>query len=86
MERHTEGIADNMRKFKKWEGLRFVWLKVVPTDWSLFRGEAPRFSADFVHPLSSERPFKFPRHLVRALEINGIIAMSDKNIRSAVFN
>jgi hypothetical protein len=36
----------------------------------LFKGEAPRFSADFVHPLSSERPFKFPRHLVRALEIN----------------
>ncbi len=28
----------------------------------------------------------FPRHLVRALEINWILAMSDKNICSAVFN
>jgi hypothetical protein len=34
------------------------------------KGEELRFSADFFHPLSSERPFKFPRHLVRALEIN----------------
>ncbi len=46
---------------------------------------APRFSADFVHPLSSERLFKFPRHLVSALEINWIIATSDENICSAVF-
>jgi hypothetical protein len=47
-----------------------MWLKVVSTDRSLFKGEAPRFSADFVHPHLSERPFKFPRHLVQALEIN----------------
>jgi hypothetical protein len=65
---------------------RFVQLKVVSTDRSLFKIEAPRFSADFVHPLSSERPVNFPRHLVRALEINLIIATSDKNICSAVFN
>ncbi len=65
---------------------RFVWLKVVSTNRSVFKGEAPRFSADFVHPLSSQRPFKFPRHLKRALEISWIIAMSDKNIRSAIFN
>jgi hypothetical protein len=49
---------------------------VLSTDRSLFKGEAPRLSADFVHPLSSERPFKFLRHLIRAKEINWIIAMS----------
>ncbi len=59
---------------------------MVSTDMSLFKVEAPRFPADFVHPLSSERPFKFPRHLIGALEIIWIIATSDKNIRSAVFN
>ncbi len=57
---------------------------MVSTDRSLFKKEAPRFSADFVHPLSSERLFKFPRHLVRALEINWIIAPSNKNICSVV--
>ncbi len=61
-------------------------MKVVSTDRSLLREETPRFSADFVHPISSERPYKFPRHLEQALEINGILAMSDKNVRSAVFN
>jgi hypothetical protein len=35
---------------------KIVWLKVVSTDRSLFKGEAPRFSADFVHPFSSEMP------------------------------
>jgi hypothetical protein len=44
---------------------RFVWLKVVSIDRSLLKGEAPRFSADFVHLLSSERPFKFQRHLIQ---------------------
>ena len=39
-------------------------------------------SADFNHPLSYERPFKFPRHLVGPLEINNIIAMSAINIHS----
>jgi hypothetical protein len=34
----------------------FFWLKVVSTDRSLFQREAPIFSADFVHPLSSARP------------------------------
>ncbi len=63
----------------------YGWKWYQPIGLSL-GGEAPRFSADFVCPLSSERPFKFPRHLERALEINGIIAMSDKNIRSAIFN
>jgi hypothetical protein len=47
--------------------------------------EAPRFSAEFVHPLSCERPFKFPRHLVRPLGIDNIIAISDINIHSARF-
>jgi hypothetical protein len=46
----------------------FVWLNVVSTDRSLFKVEAP--TADFVRPLSSERPFKLLLHHVRALEIN----------------
>ncbi len=37
---------------------------MVSFDRSLLKGEAPRFSADFNHPLLYERPFKFPRHLV----------------------
>jgi hypothetical protein len=49
------------------------------------KGEAPRLSADFNHPLSYERPFKFPRHLVGLLEIDNIIAMSAINIHSAIF-
>jgi hypothetical protein len=36
--------------------------------------------------ISWDYPFKFPCHLILALEINGIIAMSDKNIHSAEFN
>jgi hypothetical protein len=31
---------------------KFVWLDVVSLNRSLIRGEAPRFSADFTHPLS----------------------------------
>jgi branched-subunit amino acid transport protein len=42
-------------------------------------------SADFNHPLSYERPFKFPRHLVGFLEIDSIVAMSAINIHSAIF-
>jgi hypothetical protein len=64
---------------------RFVWLKVVSFDRSLLKGKAPRLSADFNHPLSYERPFKFLRHLVGSLEINNKIAMSAINIHSAIF-
>jgi hypothetical protein len=64
---------------------RFLWLKVVSFDGSLLKGEAPRLSADFTHPLSYERPFKFPRHLVGPLEIDNIIAISAVNIHSAIF-
>jgi hypothetical protein len=46
---------------------------------------APRFSADFNYPLSYERPFKFPRHLVGPLGIDNKIAMSDLNILSTIF-
>jgi hypothetical protein len=49
------------------------------------KGEAPRLSADFNHPLSYERPFKFPRHLVGPLAIDNILAMSAINIHSAIF-
>jgi hypothetical protein len=42
-------------------------------------------SADFNHPLSYERPFKFQRHLVGPLGIDNIIAMSAVNIHSAIF-
>jgi hypothetical protein len=58
---------------------------VVSFDGVLLKEQAPRLSADFNHPLSYERPFKFPRHLVVPLEINKIIAMSDINIHSAIF-
>jgi hypothetical protein len=42
-------------------------------------------SAEFNHPLSYERPFKFPRHLIGPLEIDNIIAISAINIHSAIF-
>ena len=58
---------------------------MVSFDRSLLKGEAPRFSADFNNPLSYERPFKFPRHLVGPLEIDNIIAISAINIHSAIF-
>ncbi len=53
---------------------------------SLLKGEAPGVSADWTHPLSRGRPFKFSCHLVGSLEINNIIAMSDINIHSNIFN
>ncbi len=42
-------------------------------------------SADFNHPLSYERPFKFLRHLVGPLGIDNIIAVSAINIHCATF-
>jgi hypothetical protein len=59
---------------------------VVSLEISLLKGEAPRFSADFTHPLSCRRPFNFPCHLVQSLGIDNIIAMQDININSAKFN
>jgi hypothetical protein len=58
---------------------------VVSFDIYLLKGEATRLSADFNHPLSYERPFKFPRHLVGPLGIDNIIAVSAINIHSAIF-
>jgi hypothetical protein len=60
-------------------------MKVVSFGRSLLKGEAPRFSADFNHPILYERPFKFRRHLVGPLGIDSIIAVSDINIYSAIF-
>jgi hypothetical protein len=57
---------------------------VVSIDTSLLKGEAPRFSVEFNHPLLFERPFKFPRHLIGPLGIDNIIAVSAKNIHSAM--
>jgi hypothetical protein len=57
---------------------------VVSFDRSLLKGVAPRFSADFNHPLFYERPFKFPRHLVGPLGIDHVIAVSAINIHSAI--
>jgi hypothetical protein len=54
----------------------FLFLKV----------EAQRFFADFTHPLFCGRPFNFQLHLVGPLGIDNIIAMSDINIHSAIFN
>ncbi len=53
---------------------------------SLLKGEALRFSADFTLPLSCGRSFEFSRHIVGSLGINSIIAMSDMNTHSTVFN
>jgi hypothetical protein len=54
---------------------------VVSIDRSHLKGEASRFSAEFKkYPLSYERPFKFPCHLVGPLAIDNIIAISDLNI------
>jgi hypothetical protein len=58
---------------------------VVSFDSSLLKEEPPRLSADFNHPLSYERPLKFPCHLVGPLEIDNIIAISAINIHSAIF-
>jgi hypothetical protein len=58
---------------------------VVSFDRSHLKGEAPRFSADFNHPLLYERPFMFPRHLVGPLGIDNITAVSAINIHSAIF-
>jgi hypothetical protein len=58
---------------------------VVSFDRVLLKEQAPRLSADINHPLSYERPFKFPRQLVGPLEINKIIAMSAINIHNAIF-
>jgi hypothetical protein len=58
---------------------------VVSFDRSLFKGEAPRLSADLNHPLSYERAFKVPCHLVGPLGIDNIIAMSAINIHSPIF-
>jgi hypothetical protein len=58
---------------------------VVSFDRSLLKGEAPRLSAGFNHPLSYERPFKFPCHLAGPLGIDNIIAISAINIHSDIF-
>jgi hypothetical protein len=58
---------------------------VVSFDKSFLKLEAPRLSADFNHPLSYERLFNFPHHLVGPLGIGNIIAMSAINIHSAIF-
>jgi hypothetical protein len=46
---------------------------------TLLQAEMLRFSADFSHPLSRKRPFKFLCHLLHALGVNGMISMSDSN-------
>ncbi len=58
---------------------------MVLIDRSHLKGKAPRFSAEFKYPLSYEKPFKFPCHLVGPLAVDNIIAMSDLNIHSTIF-
>ncbi len=53
---------------------RLVQLKVVIIDEYLLKGEAPRFSADFAHLLSWERPFKFQHHLIQDFECDKLIS------------
>jgi hypothetical protein len=50
---------------------------VVSFDRSHLKGEALRFSADINQSSLVKRPLNFLRHLILALEINRIIAMSD---------
>jgi hypothetical protein len=59
--------------------------KVVSVKRSHLRREVLEFSADFIHPFSCKRPFKFPHHLVQALGIDRKIALADANIHSALF-
>jgi hypothetical protein len=47
---------------------------MVSIDRSLSKGLAPRFLAVFHCPLSSERLFKFQRHLIRAFGVVQTIA------------
>jgi hypothetical protein len=54
-------------------------------DRSLLKGEALRFSTDLNNPLSYERPFTFPRHLVGPFGNGNKIAMSAINIHSPIF-
>jgi hypothetical protein len=51
-----------------------MWPTSVPIDRSLLKGEAPRFSADFTHPLSSERPSKSQHQLIQYLEYDELIS------------
>jgi hypothetical protein len=60
-------------------------LKVVSFNRSLLKGEVLRLSADFNHPLSYERPIKFPRQLVGPFGIDNIIAVLAINIPSTIF-
>ncbi len=63
--------------------MRWTRLKVVSIDRYLLKGEAPNFFADFTPALSCERPFKFPRLVVRPLGIDNEIAIWDINIHSS---
>jgi hypothetical protein len=55
---HSIMLAVRQKKILK--GLSSeICLAVVSIDRSLFKEEAPRIPADFVHSLSSEMPFKF---------------------------
>jgi hypothetical protein len=54
------------------------------SDRSLLNGEVLRFSADFTHPLSCNRAFKFLHHLVKAFGIGSIIAMPEINIHNTI--
>ncbi len=49
-------------------GFDWQWYQSIGLS-SLFKGDVPRFSADFNHPLSCERHFKFLRPVVRNLGI-----------------
>jgi hypothetical protein len=46
---------------------RLIGLKTASIDRSSLKGEASRFSADFAHPFSCERPFKCQHHLKQDL-------------------
>jgi hypothetical protein len=48
-----------------------------PVDRPLLQEEERRYSAEFIHPLSCERPFKIQLHLFGALGTDKMIAMSD---------
>jgi hypothetical protein len=47
---------------------------------SLLKGEAPRSSEDFAHPLSRKRLFKCWRHLIQDLGYDKLISNNSTNL------
>ncbi len=66
----TKGVSSELSGVSselKGVSSELTWLKIIliiTVDRFPLKGESPRFSADFIDPLSCQSPFKFPRQLV----------------------